>query len=136
MPYGYFQNYVAVLLFLALLAVVFGGGLLIRRLRYRPCETDDAEPAPARNGEVPTLNLCLVAMAFVLFEAGAISLYPWAVIFHELRMLGFVEMLVFLTLLVPGFIYLWRKHVFDGNGSEEADLQETYQGDSGTNIAI
>ena len=39
----------------------------------------------------------------------AIFLYPWAVIYRELKMFGFIEMMVFLAILVVGYVWIWKK---------------------------
>jgi NADH-quinone oxidoreductase subunit A len=53
----------------------------------------------------------LVAILFVLFDVEVIFMYPWAVNFRKLGMLGFVEMLLFMGLLLAGFYYIIRKGV-------------------------
>lgn len=55
----------------------------------------------------------LVAILFVLFDVEIIFMYPWAVNFKSLGWFGFVEMLVFVTLLMAGFYYIIRKGVLD-----------------------
>ena len=49
----------------------------------------------------------LVAILFILFDVELVFLYPWAVIYRELGVLGLVEMGVFLGILVVGFVYAW-----------------------------
>lgn len=56
-----------------------------------------------------SVKFYIIAMLFILFDIEAIFLYPWAVMFKQLRMFGLLEMLVFLGLLVVGYIYLWRR---------------------------
>src|SRR5215207_9238079 len=51
----------------------------------------------------------LVAILFVLFDVEVIFMYPWAVNFKDLGLLGFLEMLVFIGLLLIGFFYLIKK---------------------------
>jgi len=51
----------------------------------------------------------LIAILFVLFDVEVIFLYPWAVNFRELGAFGFLEMLVFLLLLMAGFLYIILK---------------------------
>ncbi len=53
----------------------------------------------------------LVAILFVLFDVEIIFMYPWAVNFRELGMLGFIEMLTFMGLLLVGFYYIIKKQV-------------------------
>jgi NADH-quinone oxidoreductase subunit A len=57
----------------------------------------------------------LTAILFVLFDIEIIFMYPWAVNFKSMGMFGFVEMLVFLALLMAGFYYVIRKGVLDWN---------------------
>lgn len=55
----------------------------------------------------------LIAILFVLFDVEVIFMYPWAVNFMKLGWFGFVEMLLFITLLMAGFYYIIRKGVLD-----------------------
>lgn len=58
--------------------------------------------------EVRSIKFYLVAMLFILFDVDAAFLYPWALVFKELGMFGFVEMMVFIGLLGSGFAYAWK----------------------------
>ena len=51
----------------------------------------------------------LVAMLFLIFDIEIMFLYPWAVVTGDLKLFGFVEMLIFVVILFIGYIYLWRK---------------------------
>ncbi|MGD2139113.1 MAG: NADH-quinone oxidoreductase subunit A [Burkholderiales bacterium] len=51
----------------------------------------------------------LVAILFIIFDLEIAFLFPWAVVLDEIGMFGFVAMVVFLGLLVVGFIYEWKK---------------------------
>jgi NADH-quinone oxidoreductase subunit A len=55
----------------------------------------------------------VVAILFVVFEVETVFLYPWAVQFQVLGLLGLVEMLVFLGILVVGYIWLWKRGAFE-----------------------
>jgi len=55
----------------------------------------------------------LVAMLFILFDIEAIFLFPWAVVYRELKMFAFVEMLLFIVLVLAGFFYIWKKGVLN-----------------------
>lgn len=57
----------------------------------------------------------LVAMLFILFDIEVIFMYPWAVDFDSLGLLGFVEMLTFMLILAVGLIYVWKKGILDWN---------------------
>jgi NADH-quinone oxidoreductase subunit A len=106
------QALVAMLLAAGLLTVSF---LLGKRVRNR------VKDMPYESGIVPTgdarqrfsVKFYLVAMLFILFDIEAIFLYPWAVVYRELGMPGFVEMLVFVILILSGFFYIWKKGALD-----------------------
>ena len=51
----------------------------------------------------------LFAMLFVLFDVETLFIYPWAVAYKSLGMIGFVEMLAFIAVLFLGLVYAWRK---------------------------
>ncbi len=51
----------------------------------------------------------LIAVLFILFDVEVIFFYPWAVAFRQLGLFGFVEMLVFIAILLVGYIWLWKK---------------------------
>lgn len=55
----------------------------------------------------------LVAVLFVLFDLEAVFIYPWAVSLRELGTVGLVEMFVFIGILLIGYIYAWKKGVFE-----------------------
>jgi NADH-quinone oxidoreductase subunit A len=51
----------------------------------------------------------IFAMLFVIFDIEVIFLYPWAVVFTKIGMVGLVEMLIFIGLFVVAYVYAWRK---------------------------
>ena len=55
----------------------------------------------------------LVAMIFLLFDIEIAFLYPWAMAIRELRWTGFIQLILFFLILVAGYVYVWRKGVFD-----------------------
>lgn len=62
----------------------------------------------------------LVAMIFILFDIEAIFLIPWGVVFRDLAReisggFVFVEMMIFMAVVIAGYIYAWKKGVFDWN---------------------
>jgi NADH-quinone oxidoreductase subunit A len=120
MPKSYTELYFPVLL-QALIAMALAAGLLTvsyllgKRVRNRVKDT------PYESGMVPTgdarerfsVKFYLVAMLFILFDIEAIFLYPWVVVYRELKMFGFVEMLIFVILILSGFFYIWKKGALD-----------------------
>lgn len=63
----------------------------------------------------------LVAIVFILFDIEAVFLLPWAVVFRSLRWLGFVEMFVYIAIVLAGFAYIWQKGVLDWNTPERGE---------------
>ena len=53
------------------------------------------------------IKFYLTAILFILFDVELVFLYPWAVVYRKLGMLGLVEMGVFLGILMVGFVYAW-----------------------------
>jgi NADH-quinone oxidoreductase subunit A len=60
-----------------------------------------------------SVKFYFVAMVFILFDVEAIFLYPWAYIFRSLRWYGFVEMMIYIAVLLVGYLYLWKKGALD-----------------------
>jgi len=56
-----------------------------------------------------SVKFYVIAMLFIVFDIEAVFLYPWAVMFKRLGMFGFVEMGVFIAILLIGYIYVWKK---------------------------
>jgi len=50
-----------------------------------------------------------VAMLFIVFDLETVFLYPWAVTYRQLGLFGLVEMIVFLLILLIGYVYCWRR---------------------------
>ena len=64
-----------------------------------------------------SVSFYLIGMLFILFDVEAVFLYPWAVVFRSLNQAvkwsGFIEMTVYIAILLAGYIYLWKKGALD-----------------------
>jgi NADH-quinone oxidoreductase subunit A len=69
------------------------------------------EPTSDVSGRFP-VRFYLTAMLFVIFDVEAASFYPWAVQMHALRSFGLLEMLLFVVVLMVGYVYVWRRGGF------------------------
>ncbi|MGH9785411.1 MAG: NADH-quinone oxidoreductase subunit A [Terriglobia bacterium] len=139
MPGNYIQNYTVLLLMLGVVLLLAGGMIALSYLlgQRRP---NARKLSPYECGMTPTgdarqrfsVKFYLVAMVFLLFDVEIVFLYPWAVIFHELRMFGFIEMLLFLLFVLAGFAYLWKKGVLDWSrpGRDTGEFAGDSAGDS------
>ena len=56
-----------------------------------------------------SVKFYLVAMLFLLFDIEAVFLFPWAVVYRDLKLFGFFEMLLFIATVLAGYIYVWKK---------------------------
>ena len=56
-----------------------------------------------------SVKFYLVAMLFIIFDIEIVFLYPWAVVLHNLKLFGLVEMVFFLGILLVGLLYVWKK---------------------------
>jgi len=56
-----------------------------------------------------SVKFYLVAMLFLLFDIEAVFLFPWAVVYRDLKLFGFFEMLVFIAVVLAGYVYVWKK---------------------------
>ena len=120
MPDNYFARYLPLLIHLivalALAGVIVVLSTLLGRHRYTK-----AKFIPYESGMLPvgdarerfSVKFYMVAMMFILFDVEAVFLYPWAIILRELKMFGFWEMLVYVAVILVGFVYIIKKGVLD-----------------------
>ena len=119
---NYLDNYGSLLLMFVLAAGLSGVLLVLSALIGKHKRTREKD-MPYECGIRPTgdarepfsVQFYLVALVFILFDIEAIFLYPWALVYRELRLFGFVEMLLYIIILLAGYIYLWKKGALDWN---------------------
>ncbi|MBV9281210.1 MAG: NADH-quinone oxidoreductase subunit A [Chloroflexi bacterium] len=81
------------------------------REKLSPYESGITEIKPPR--ERFPIKFYVIAMLFLLFDIEAISFYPWATILRGLHFQGFIEMFIFVIVLLVGFVYVWRRGALD-----------------------
>lgn len=135
MPNTYTELYFPVLVQVVIaLAVAVGlvgtSALLGKRVR------NAAKSMPYESGMIPTgsarerfsVKFYLVAMVFILFDIEAIFLYPWAVVYRdlnrEMKLFGFIEMFLFIVLVLAGFFYIWKKGVLRWAAEDPAERRQ------------
>lgn len=109
-----------VLLFFGLGIMMVAGGLITSWL-VAPRRPGRLKDAPYECGELPVgrawvqynVGYYLFGLLFLVFDVEAAFLYPWAAAFRELGLVGFIEMGIFLLVLVLGLIYAWKKGVLE-----------------------
>jgi NADH-quinone oxidoreductase subunit A len=118
----YLDNYGSLLLMFVLAAGLAGALITLSSIvgRHKPSPEKDM---PYECGIRPTgdarepfsVHFYMVGLIFILFDIEAIFLYPWALVYHDLKVFGFVEMLLYIIILLVGYIYLWKKGALDWN---------------------
>ncbi len=110
------QNYIPAFLFI-LVALAIPAVTLVVAKAVRPQNPEKAKLMPYECGIDPvdnargryTVRFYIVAILFVVFDVETIFLFPWAVQFKAFRLFGFIEMMVFLAILVVGYVWIWKK---------------------------
>jgi NADH-quinone oxidoreductase subunit A len=126
MPENYPQVYFPVLVQVAIAAAV-AIGLIVASSALGKRARSPQKDTPYECGIAPTgsarerfsVKFYLVGMIFILFDIEAVFLYPWAVVFRELKMFAFVEMLLFVAVILVGYVYIWRKGALDWSQTKE-----------------
>ncbi|VAX26560.1 NADH ubiquinone oxidoreductase chain A [hydrothermal vent metagenome] len=120
MPGSYLpSSYLPVLIFLVI-SLAFGLGALIMGSMFRLKRPYAEKLMPYESGITPvgepryrfSVKFYVIAMLFVVFDVEVIFLYPWAVVFDKLGLFAFIEMIIFIFVLLVGYVYAWRKEAF------------------------
>jgi NADH-quinone oxidoreductase subunit A len=117
------QGWLSIFLMIAL-GVVFGLVAVVLSSLLGPSKPTPEKLAPYECGmpavgdarERQSIKFYLVAMIFLLFDIEVAFLYPWAMALRDLGWTGFVQVLLFMGLLLFGYVYVWRKGALDWAG--------------------
>jgi NADH-quinone oxidoreductase subunit A len=120
MPNSYPETYFPVLVQIVIAAAVAGALVFLSTFLGKRVR-DRAKDMPYESGMRPigsarerfSVKYYLVAIVFILFDIEAIFLYPWAVVYRELKLFACFEMLLFIVLILAGFFYIWKKGALD-----------------------
>src|SRR5256885_3807201 len=127
MPTTYDQIYFPVLL-QALIAMTIAAALLVISFAFGKKVRNRVKDMPYECGITPTgtarerfsVKFYLVGMLFIVFDIEAVFLYPWVVVYRDFKMVAFVEMLIFIGLVLAGFFYIWKKGALDWSGEDSS----------------
>lgn len=113
-------NYLGIAFFLA---IAVGFALVSLTLGYflRPRRPFDEKLSVYESGMDPigeprqrfAVKYYIIAILFVVFDVEAIFLYPWAISFKKIGLYAFIEMILFIVVLLIGYVYAWRKDAFE-----------------------
>ena len=114
------ENYLPILLFI-MVGLAFGIGPIVAGWLLAPNRPDSEKLSPSECGFEAfedarmkfDVRYYLVAILFILFDLEIAFLFPWAIVLEEIGLFGFLAMMVFLGILVVGFIYEWMKEALE-----------------------
>lgn len=105
------------ILVLAILASGVAILVLLISILFGPRKPTPTKLSPYESGMTPfgqamrrmPIRFYLIATLFILFDIEVIFLYPWAIVFRQLAWFGLIEMVIFLLILIVGYVYVWKK---------------------------
>lgn len=103
------------------MAIGLAIGMILLPALFRPKSPNPVKLMPYESGMPPigeaqqryTIRYYVIAMLFVVFDIEAVFFYPWAVAFNSIGIYGFIEMVLFIALLLVAYVYAWRKGALD-----------------------
>jgi NADH-quinone oxidoreductase subunit A len=110
------EHFLPVVVFL-LLGTLVGVGMLVASWILAPRNPYPEKMITYESGITPftdahqkfSIRYYIIAMLFLIFDIEAVFLYPWAVAYNRIGLYGFVEMMIFIAILVVGYVYAWKK---------------------------
>lgn len=115
-----YRDFGTILIFALIGIVLVYVPLLLQRLLapavYSPDKAGTYECGEVAEGSAWVqfnIRFYVIALIFLIFDVEIVFLFPWAVVFKELGLLAFVEMAIFLLILIAGLAYVWKKADLD-----------------------
>ena len=110
------ENYFPILVLLVVAVgtavLMMGGSFLVGPRRGYPEKSSQYECgfSPLSRVRLPfDVRFYLLSILFVVFDVEAAFMFPWAVAFKDIGLVGFLEMVIFLLVLLVGYAYVWKK---------------------------
>ena len=116
-------------------AVMIGGSYLLGQHRRDRATAEQFESGIVPAGDTDaqlrfSVHFYLIAIFFVIFDLEAVFIFAWAIAFRESGWPGFIEIFIFISVLVAGLVYLWRIGALDWRTArqkrQEAKVQEEW----------
>tara|TARA_Y100001980_G_C14516378_1_gene291693 strand:+ start:387 stop:806 length:420 start_codon:yes stop_codon:yes gene_type:complete len=113
-----YQNYLPIIILTGLSIVLIIVPLILQSLLSPKYNKTEEKLRIYECGELPEDNAWLtfnirfysIALVFLIFDVEVIFLYPWAVVYNDMGLVAFVEVMIFLSILIVGFAYVWVKN--------------------------
>ena len=114
-------DYIAVIIFAALAIGLLIGPLVIQHFLSPRHDKSDAKQMSYECGEVPegsawvkfNVRFYVIALIFIIFDVEVVFMFPWATVFQENQLFYFIEMFIFMSILLVGLAYVWVKGDLD-----------------------
>ena len=114
------SGYLPVIIYLGLIVafavVSLGMAMVLRPTRPYPSKVENYECGAEPIGEAWVqfpVGFYLVALIFIVFDALAVFLFPWALVIRQLGAWGILAMLMFLSILLLGWVYAYRERILE-----------------------
>ena len=116
-----YQDFSPIIIFIILATVLVIVPLILQSLMSPKNNKGGDKLISYECGELPegsawvkfNIRFYIIALIFIVFDVEVIFMFPWAVVFQDLGLLAFVEMMLFLSILLVGFAYVWVKSDLD-----------------------
>jgi NADH-quinone oxidoreductase subunit A len=115
-----YRDFGTVFLFVLIGAVLLVVALLLAKLLSpsRPSKNklstyECGEEAEGSAWVTFNIRYYVIALIFIIFDVEVLFLFPWAVVYKDLGWLAFIEMAIFLLILIVGLVYVWKKNDLD-----------------------
>ena len=112
-----YQNYLPIIILTGLSIILIIVPLILQSLLSPKHNKTEEKLRVYECGELPEDNAWMtfnirfysIALVFLIFDVEVIFLYPWAVVYNDMGLVAFVEVMIFLFILIVGFAYVWVK---------------------------
>ena len=116
-----YQDFLPVAIFIVLAIILLIAPLVIQSLISPRFNKGGDKLEIYECGELPegsawvqfNIRFYIIALIFIIFDVEVVFLFPWAVVFKDLGLIAFIEVMIFLGILVVGFAYVWSKGDLD-----------------------
>ncbi len=105
------------ILYIVILATLFGVGTVVishilgpkRPFKVKSESYECGLPSQGAEYSQTPIKFYVIALLFLVFDIECVFLYPWAVYYKQLGLFGFIEMMLFLFILLVCYVYVWKK---------------------------
>ena len=116
-----YKDFSPIIIFTVLATILVVVPLILQSLLSPKQNKGGDKLIPYECGEIPegsawvkfNIRFYIIALIFIIFDVEVVFMFPWAVVFNDLGLLAFIEMFIFILILLTGFAYVWAKDDLD-----------------------